>query len=408
MNDTLTVFTAEFMRRIKSRPFLIGLLIGIVGLLVMARLPAWMDKLTNNQTHRIVLAGDPALTKRANELLKNDYTIARQITVGTPDAKLLEREEAAAEVVLQRARGGLDVNVYARDPAEVSETRLRRDLMPMSISQLTGLPDNRIDQALAFPVRVRAVGSKFESEDAASQAHTLVFTLIFVLYLVVLINSQLIMSSVAEEKTSRIAELLVATVDPVALLAGKILASAALALIQLIVWIGVGVFFSGAQGGTSTSGPTALISVSALFTGNVITPATVAIFFGLFLIALLQLSTIFAGVASMVNRTEDLGSLSGPLIIPVVFALFAAMTAVDVPSAPWAIACSFIPIVSPFVLFARIAVSNVPAWEIALAFAVNLAALAAIAYGAAKLYRVGMLLYGRSPSPRQIWRTLTS
>ena len=405
VNDIVTVFSAEFMRRIKSRPFLIGLLIGIAGLLVMTRLPMWMEGLTQNQTHRIILAGDPATTERAAALLKKDYTIAARVTDTRPDVKSLEAQAAAAELVLRRSSSGFDVTVYARDPAEISENHLRDALMPMSISQLTGLSGKKIDDALAFPIHMQAVGSKFGSEDAASQAHALVFTLIFVLYLVVLINSQLIMSSVAEEKTSRIAELLVATVDPIALLSGKILASAALALIQLVIWIAVGAFFAAPQSSAAASGT---ISTASLFTGNVITPATVTIFFGLFLLALLQLSTIFAGVASMVNRTEDLGSLSGPLVIPVVFALFAAMTAIDVPNAPWAVACSFIPIVSPFVLFARIAVSNVPGWEIALAFLVNLMALGAIAYGSAKLYRVGMLLYGRSPSPRQLWRTLAS
>ncbi|MDP9024432.1 MAG: ABC transporter permease [Candidatus Eremiobacteraeota bacterium] len=407
MNDVATVFAAEFARRIKSRPFLIGLVLGIAGLMILTRLPSWLDKLTLNQTHRIILAGDATTTERAAALLKNDYTIAARVTDLQPDVKALEAQEAAAEIVLVRSAGALSVTVYARDPAEISQTRLRADLMPMSIAELTGLPGARIDRAISFPLHIRAVGSKFVSENAASQAHALVFTLIFVLYLVVLINSQLIMSSVAEEKTSRIAELLVATVDPMALLAGKILASAALALIQLVVWIAVGAFASGGQGASPGAG-SGLIDASALFTGNIITPATVLIFFGLFVLALLQLSTMFAGVASMINRTEDLGSLSGPLVIPVVFALFAAMTAVDVPNAPWAVACSFIPVVSPFVLVARIAVSNVPGWEIALAFLANIVALGAIVYGSAKLYRVGMLLYGRSPSPKQIWRTLTS
>ncbi|MEO9169868.1 MAG: ABC transporter permease [Candidatus Baltobacteraceae bacterium] len=406
MNDIVTVFSAEFARRIRSGPFLIGLIIGIVGLMIMTRLPMWLENLTQNQTHRIILAGEPALTARAATLLKNDYIVTAQTTHVRPEVKRLEASKAAAQIVFSRASGVLHVTVYARDPAEISQDRLRRDLMPMSIAELTGLPGARIDGALAFPLQVNAIGSKFASEDAATQAHTLVFTLIFVLYLVVLINSQLIMSSVAEEKTSRIAELLVATVDPVALLAGKILASTALAIVQLVVWIAVGVLFT--SGHTNSAGAGSAIDVGALFTSNVVTPETVLIFFGLFLIALLQLSTMFAGVASMINRTEDLGSLSGPLVIPVVFALFAAMAAIDVPDAAWAVVCSFIPIVSPFVLFARISVSNVPGWEIALAFLVNLLALAAIAYGSAKLYRVGMLLYGRAPTPMQIWRTLTT
>jgi ABC-2 type transport system permease protein len=127
-----------------------------------------------------------------------------------------------------------------------------------------------------------------------------------------------------------------------------------------------------------------------------------------FVIGLLQLSTMFAAVASLVNRTEDLGSIATPLIFAVITALFIAIGALGAPDAPWAVASSFIPLISAFVMFARIAVGNVPAWQLILSLGINLAALWFIAILSGKIYRVGMLLYGRTPKFSQIWSVIRS
>jgi ABC-2 type transport system permease protein len=125
-----------------------------------------------------------------------------------------------------------------------------------------------------------------------------------------------------------------------------------------------------------------------------------------FIIGFLQLSTLLAGCASLINRTEDLGSINGPLMIPIVAALFIAMAALGAPDASFAVVTSMVPLLSPFVMFARIAVSNVPLWQIGLSLSINLVALYFIAILAGKIYRVGMLLYGRAPRLSQIWHVL--
>jgi len=122
----------------------------------------------------------------------------------------------------------------------------------------------------------------------------------------------------------------------------------------------------------------------------------------------LQLSLLFAGMGSLINRTEDLGSISAPLIIPVVAALLVSMAALGNPDATWVVALSFVPIFSPFVLFARIAMTDVPTLQLVLAFAVNVAAVIAISAIAGKLYRIGMLLYGRAPNLKQVWQVIRS
>jgi ABC-2 type transport system permease protein len=134
----------------------------------------------------------------------------------------------------------------------------------------------------------------------------------------------------------------------------------------------------------------------------------VAGFVVFFLVGYLQMATLFAAVGSLINRTEDIGSLGAPLFIPIVGAFLIAMTALQVPEAPFVVVTSFIPLIAPFVMFARIVVSSVPLWQIALSLAINLAAIYAISVIGGKIYRIGMLLYGRPPKAAQLWHALRS
>jgi ABC-2 type transport system permease protein len=411
ISDLLTVYVAELNRRIKSRPFIVGLLIGVVGVTLLTQLPQWVGSaFTGSNT--IVLIGDPALTARAKPLLQGDYKIVASLPPRSVDDTLLKSEHANAAIVLAARADGLHVTVFAHDPGSMGQGDIRRSLLPLQLQLTTHRSADAVSKITAIPIEVKTLASKFTSANEALAARGIAYTLIFFLYFLILINSQLVMSSVAEEKTSRIAELLVASVDPSALLGGKIFASATLGFLQLAVWIAaaVAVPYLGGNGGSPASGQSvdanSLMSLGSLF--NVITPGVIVAFLVYFVIGFLQLSTLFAGGASLINRTEDLGSISMPLVLPVVGALFIAIGALGAPDSPLSVTCSFVPILSPFVMFARIAVSNVPYWQIGLSLAINLLALWAIAVFSGKLYRVGMLMYGRAPSLRQMWSVVRS
>lgn len=403
MNELITVFSAEFMRRIKSRSFLVGLLIGACGILVMLKLPDYMDSFATT-SYRVVLAGNPQTIELARPLLKKDYNIAAVAPNLThPEQRDIDAHgRASAVIVLQRAARGLDVTVYARDPGSVNEPRLRRDLLPLHLAIATRLSQAQVDSLVRMPIAVRPLASKFGTAAQADQARGIAYVLLFLLYLLIVLNSQLIMTSVAEEKTSRIAELLVASVNPSALLAGKIAASATLAIVQMAVWVAVG-FAVGAQSlgpGVSDSPGASAAGVGSVPPGDVI---GFAVFF---LIGYLQMAVMFAAIGSLINRTEDIGSIGGPFFIPVIAALLIAVTALGVPDAPLVVATSFVPIIAPFVMFSRIVVTTVPLWQIALSLAINLAAIYAIAVLGGKIYRIGMLLYGRPPKLAQLIRAL--
>jgi len=303
----------------------------------------------------------------------------------------------------------LHVLVYAHYPGTLHKEALTQALLPLQLQLVTHRTAGAVTKITRIPITVETVASRFASAGQAMAARGVAYTLLFFLYLLILINSQLVMSSVAEEKTSRIAELLIASVNPAALLTGKILASATLGFLQLAVWIAAAVFLGGGGGGGGTAqaqGDSGILSLANAL--DVITPGLVVAFLAFFIIGFLQLATLFAGAASLINRTEDLGSITFPLVMPVVAAFIIAIAALSSPDAPLAVVCSYVPLLAPFVMFARIAVSNVPLWQVAASVGINLVALYAIAVLAGKIYRVGMLLYGRSPSLRQVWSVIRS
>jgi ABC-2 type transport system permease protein len=404
VNEFITVYSAEVLRRLRSRAFIIGLAIGALGIILMIRLPSIIESFTA-QSNRVVLAGDPALIAQARPLLQKDYNIAAAAPGLTKPTSmdLRSHKSASAFIVLTRSAHAIHVTVYTKDPTATIATDLRRDLLPLQVRFATKLPSSQVASMLRMPVDVRPLESKFGTVAQADQARIVANVLIVLLYLLIVLNSQLIMTSVAEEKTTRIAELLVASVSPNTLLAGKIAASASLALLQMAVWVAISVVFgspSGSAGRIASQTSSSAMSLSGISAYDI---AAFAIFF---LLGYLQMATMFAAIGSLINRTEDIGSIGGPFFIPIVAAFFLALTALDVPDAPFIVATSFIPLIAPFVMFARIIVSSVPLSQIVTSFVINAAAVWAIALLGGKIYRIGMLLYGRPPKLSQLWHSL--
>ena len=405
MNRTGVIFAAEFARRMHSRPFLIGTVLGALSIVVTTLLPFVLSGIPNERPG-VVLIGQPALTSAVQALIANDYaTVDRRSHVdAVPNLQFLRSEhDAVAAIIIERDGAGIRALVYAREPAAFGLT-FGRDVAPLEAALATGVPVGDIKRHVVVPVTIRDAGGRFANVTSARAAKGVAFLSIILLYVAILINAQVIMSSVAEEKTSRIAELLVATVEPSQLLTAKVLASAAGGLFQLLVWV--------LLGAASSRIVVALVPhAQALAHSNTasaisIPPGEIVAFFAFFLVGFAQYSVLYAAAASLINRTEDLGAVAGPVLIPVLAGFLVAEFAVAYPANPWIVACSEIPLLSPFVMFSRIAASGVPPWQIALSLAINTAAAVGFALLAGRIYRVGLLLYGRPPTLRQVLRAL--
>lgn len=404
MHEVGTIFRAELVRKIRSRPFIAGTLVGMLTIALFVIVPGFVAHSFVDATKRIVLIGAPDLTRRAAPLIARDYDVVATLSTiaGPPTLALLDaHRHAAAAVTLRRERAGLRADIWTRD-VSLSVDRLNGDLIPLNVALATHRSIEGIDALLRLDVGVHALGRRFADRKAATVGKGIAYGLVFLLYLSIIFNSQIVMTSVAEEKTNRVAELLVSAVAPSRLLAGKILAAGATGVFQLVLWMLTAIvaaplgFASAAPAGrTAFAIPTVTPMVA-------VSGTEILAFAVFFAIGFLQYATMYAGAASLISRTEDLGSIAAPLVMPVVGAFLVAQYALTFPDAPGVAIASQLPLLAPFVMFTRIAVSEVPAWQIALSLAINIVATIAIVFAAAKLYRVGMLLYGRTPSLAQI------
>ncbi len=418
-NDLGVIFQTELSRKVRSRPYLIGTVIGAIGILLLASLPTLLDNAFSGATKNIILAGDPVIVAQAKPLLEKDFKIVATEPAPTTQptiAYLDAHGKASSLVVLERNAHGLAATAYARDPSNFPN-QFSRDLVPLSIALATKLPQEQINPLLKFPVEVKSLDAKFADQSSANSAKGIAYILVMLLYVSIIVNAQAVMSSVAEEKTNRIAELLVATTSPALLLTGKVLAAATAGFIQLGVWIGAG--YLSAQGfvslfASNSAHATAQAAAAkaaetggGLNLGAVDIPSSVIFAFVLFyILGFFQYATMYAAAASLITRTEDLGSVTVPLVLPVVGGFLVAQFALQFPNSPNVVIISQIPLLSPFVMFTRMVVTTVPAWQIVTSLLVNVAAMIAIVWASGKIYRVGLLMYGRMPSLKQVIATL--
>ena len=411
-NELGIVFVAEILRKLRSPIFWLATVGGTLVIALVIEAPLFFAGSLRATTSGVVLAGPPALRAPALALIRARRTfdvvsvvsaLPRPVTVRYLDAQ----HHASAALALSTRGGRLHVDVYPRDLSAYDGAQFR-DLAPLAISLRTGIAPERIAAASDVATALHAIDAKFVDSSAATIAHGIAFGLVFMLYLTIILASQSVMAAVAEEKTSRIAEILVATIEPANLLAGKTFAAAAIALVQIALWIataaallphGVATIARGASHHAASAATTG-VDPGAVF--RAIDPLEILAFFAFFVLGYLQYATIYAAAASLISRTEDLASVTTPVIMPVVGAFFVAQYALFAPDAPIVVACGFVPLLSPFVMFTRIAISSVPAWQTALALGVDLATVVACFWAAGRVYRVGMLLYGKLPSPAQV------
>ena len=209
------------------------------------------------------------------------------------------------------------------------------------------------------------------------------------------------MRSVIEEKSTRIIEILIASVRPFHLLAGKILGVAGVALTQYLIWTVVGALLA-AYGGLMADlvRPGASLPTLRL-------PAALLIYSVVFFLAgYLLYASLYAAIGSMVSSEQDAQQIQLPVTLMIVISLLLFKVILRSPNSPLAVTLSLIPFLSPILMVLRIAVQTPPFWQIALSLGLSLAATFGVVLVSARIYRVGVLMYGKRPSLIEVFRWL--
>lgn len=227
------------------------------------------------------------------------------------------------------------------------------------------------------------------------------YIMIFALYMVILLYGQMVATNVATEKSSRAMEVLITSTKPTAMMFGKVIASCLAGLIQLVAVFGTAILFYNMNKGYWGSNPI----ISSIFDMPIDLLIYMLVFFvlGFFIYAFL-----YGAIGSTASKLEDINTSVMPITFMFIIAFIVVMTSMSSGSIDNTVMriCSYIPFTSPMAMFTRIAMSTVPWYEIAASIAVLIGSVVGVGVLSAKIYRVGVVMYGTTPKLGSILKAI--
>jgi len=413
--------------KLRTKSFIVTTIIIAVILSIVVNLPYIITKFSNDdEPDRIGFVENdaPAVTERLKAFYASREKPDIEL-VGYPDAGSAEANEAAMKdrVKNKEIKGYLDFETEGLTfPAVTYKSEKLMDTG--KTSSLSGALQaikadiilsgaNLTDEqraALAQPVQIEAVqittvegtgsiGEKGKTVEEQALAYGLVYALIVVLFMGIMITGQLIATEVTAEKSSRVMEILVTSVAPLTQMFGKIIGMFLVGLLQIGVYIAVfivNVMLPHNQEMLQDLNIN-LSSVDPML----IVFAVIFYLTGYFLYA-----TLYAAVGSIVSRTEELGQAVMPLTMLSLAAFYVGIFGTSQPYASFVEITSFIPFFTPFVMFLRIGLADPALWEVLLSLGIQLATILALGWLSAKIYRTGVLMYGKRPTIKELAKAM--
>jgi ABC-2 type transport system permease protein len=222
------------------------------------------------------------------------------------------------------------------------------------------------------------------------------YIMFLLMYMAIMLYGMNTARSIIEEKTSRVFEVLLATIKPDELLAGKILGVGSVGLTQVGIWMLAAVALSSSS-----------LAGNLVGSGHALVSGPQVIFFLLyFVFGFLLYSSIAAALGAMTNSEQELQQLNMFLVLPLAFCTVMLFPIIRSPNSPLAQVTSLVPFFSPLLMNVRIAVTDVPLWQIGLSFGLMALTIAAILWVSSRIYRIGILMYGKKPNRPEILRWL--
>ena len=447
MKKFLAVVKREYVQRVRTRMFVALTILGPVLLILFAVVPGLLFSLKVGGATRLAIVdetGDARLYERFRTTLLDELEDgSRPDLASSINANTRERVEQAGSSLtgsfaiervdlngrsLDEVRRDLNRRIAANEldgyvvlPADILQNpesqpayygRNVGDVITLSQIQerlnlavnrqrliMAGVDEERL-QALSQPVELEtySVNEKGEAGERDSGAGFLmVFLVGFSIYLTILMYGQVILGAVVEEKETRIAEVLFSSVNSFPLMMGKLIGVSLVALTQLAIWgatlVAATAWLAGGSGAEGLNIP----QLRPLF----------ALYFLLFfLLGYFLYASIYALIGSMVTTTQEGGQLAMPVVLLLVFGFYLAFPVIRSPSSPLAFWVSMVPFFAPITMIIRIVSQTPPVWEIVLSLFIGLVTVMVLLWLTARIYRVGMLMYGKRATIPEVLRWL--
>ena len=425
MGKTLVVFKREYLERVRSKWFIVATILGPVFLGAITILPLALAAKTKTSSTLsdvvIIDATGTDLGARVQRSLASTTPGAPEprLRVVGSDAIAVEEERALREVMQREALGYLVLDGATTTGREMRYAgRNATALIDMgSIQRIVrqSLLNQRLEGEGINPERVASLTNvRLESrtekitdrgKEAASGLASFFFGygIALVLYMMIAIYGQSIMRGVLEEKTTRVAEVVISSIKPDVLLAGKILGSGMVAITQVVAWLVMSMLVFQLRAPIAAAFGAPEGAAAAVTIPSVEPLVGVALLF-FFVFGFIFYAALFGAIGSMVSNQEDIQQASMPVMLLLISSIIFMQPILLDPSSTLAVTMSVLPFSAPLMMPLRMALIAVPWYEI-------VAALVSVAIGcwiaiwiSARIYRVGLLMYGKRPSLRELAR----
>ncbi len=426
------VIEREYLERVKKKSFIFTTLLMPVLMLVLMALPAMLVMFVDKSETTVLVVDNSG--KVADKLTDSDEVKFITSSGVTVDSALRNEDVGAVLVIPGNVYDSKrpTLKLYTNGPSSIMTegvitgqvNKIVEDerLKHYDIANL----DKILSEVESDVVLSTMRNDSEEEEEALSSglSYGIGIAMSFILYMFLLIYGQMVMTSIIEEKGNRVLEVVVTSVKPMQLMMGKIIGVALVAVTQMVLWgallavmsawvlpaimpaeamADVAAVQAGNFDGVSDTESLELIQAVASLTqvGNILSLVGLMTLFLVF--GFLIYSSIFAAVGSAVDNIQDASQLTSFAVFPIIFGLIFAMVAAADPMGPVAFWASIFPLTSPMVMVARIPF-GIPSWEIWLSLGLLVLGFIAMVWLAGKIYRVGIFMYGKKPSIKEVVR----
>jgi ABC-2 type transport system permease protein len=418
MNKILLIIRREYLTRVRKRTFIVSTLLFPILYLLLIFGTGYLAGVTRQNLH-IAVIDSSGYFSNASLMRQNDADGSSVMTLITShtDSVIANFKKAGYDgyivIPSMNWKKGSDSLFFKSDKSygtgstaiiEAKLNKLWDDIKNDSLSIDAG------KKLILNSSHLSLQAKNIEDPGAnAKLAEKIGYACGFLIYFIILIYGSQVMMGVMEEKTNRIAEIIVSSVKPFQMMLGKIIGIGLVALTQFLLWI-LFVFIiynitklSGAAGGGAA---TQLVgSIQTLFT-SINLPSVLFLFAFYFLGGFFFYSSIYGAIGSAVNEdVREAQSLSFPVTMLVIISIVMMTSAINDPTGPVAVWASIIPFSSPIVMMARIPFGvpgTVPWWQLGLSMTLLIASFIFNAWFAGKIYRTGILMYGKKPSWKEL------
>lgn len=436
MKNIGLIIAREFKERVYKKSFIIATLAMPLLILVLSAAPTLIMFYAKGETKHISVIDNSGIV--AGQLSSNEEVIFSTSESGDLQTELKRSLDEEGFGVLYIGADIIDspsnVQLYTNSSSSmmIEESIASQIKEIIETERLKAYDIENLNEILD-KVRANVTLTTFRNSDTqeskASSSAVAGFVgvaLGFVLYFFLVIYGSIVMSSIIEEKNSRILEVLVSTVRPFDMMMGKILGVALVAATQIAIWGVLIVAISSialpmmmpqeimssveaVRGGVdvttlATSGiDTDMVTAMASLTNTGYIAQMVGLLLLFMVGGFLLYAAMYAAVGASVDTAQDAQQLTTPITIPIILAFITTTMVMNDPNSPLVVWLSMIPFTSPIVMMARIP-SGIPTWEIAVSLVALYATFVVMVWLAGKIYRVGIFMHGKKPTFKDLWR----